>query len=194
MEQHDLRQAKGARHARKRIGRGVGSGQGTYAGRGRKGQKARSGGGVRPGFEGGQMPLIRRISHKPGFRNPFRVEFQAVNLGDLARLFPAGATVDGAALSALRLIDGAEQPFKVLGRGELAHALTVRAPRLSESAKQAIGAAGGSFEELAPAEKRVRNRIHRRRAAEAQAEAARRAQPAPARAPAEAAAPETSEE
>ena len=163
MDQHTLRQAKGAKRARKRIGRGVASGQGTYAGRGVKGQKKRSGGKVRPGFEGGQMPLIRRISHKRGFRNPFRVEFQAVNLRDLAERFPDGATVDAEALAAMRLIDDPMQPFKVLASGELSHALTVRAPRLSSAAKEAITAAGGSFEELSPAVKRVRNRLHLRR-------------------------------
>ncbi len=163
MDQHTLRQAKGAKRARKRIGRGVASGQGTYAGRGVKGQKKRSGGKVRPGFEGGQMPLIRRISHKRGFRNPFRVEFQAVNLRDLAERFPDGATVDAEALAAVRLIDDPTQPFKVLATGELPHALTVHAPRLSAAAKEAITAAGGSFEELSPAVKRVRNRLHLRR-------------------------------
>ena len=163
MDQHTLRQAKGAKRARKRIGRGVASGQGTYAGRGVKGQKKRSGGKVRPGFEGGQMPLIRRISRKRGFRNPFRVEFQAVNLRDLAERFPDGATVDAEALAAVRLIDDPTQPFKVLATGELPHALTVHAPRLSAAAKEAITAAGGSFQELSPAVKRVRNRLHLRR-------------------------------
>lgn len=163
MDQHELKPPAGARHPRKRIGRGVGSGQGTYAGRGVKGQKKR--GKVRVGFEGGQIPLIRRLSHKRGFRNPMRVEYQAVNLGDLAARFPAGATVDGEALAAVRLIDDAEAPFKVLAGGDLTHALTVRAPRLSAAAKEALTAAGGAFEELAPAERRVRNRIHRRRAA-----------------------------
>ena len=163
MDQHTLRQPKGARRARKRIGRGVASGQGTYAGRGVKGQKKRSGGKVRPGFEGGQMPLIRRISHKRGFRNPFRVEFQAVSLRDLAERFPDGATVDADALAAARLIDDPAQPFKVLASGELPHALTVNAPRLSAAAKAAITAAGGSFQELSPAVKRVRNRLHLRR-------------------------------
>ena len=166
MDQHTLRQAKGARHPRKRIGRGVGSGQGTYAGRGVKGQKKRSGGKVRPGFEGGQMPLIRRLTHRRGFRNALRVEFQAVNLRDLAARFPAGATVDAEALAAVRLIDDAGAPFKVLASGELTHALTVQAPRLSQAAKDAITAAGGSFEELSPAVRKVRNRLHRRRAQE----------------------------
>lgn len=163
MDQHTLRQPKGARHARKRIGRGVGSGQGTYAGRGVKGQKKRSGGKVRVGFEGGQMPLIRRIGHRRGFRNPFRVEFQAVNLGTLAETFESGATVDAEALSAVRLIDGVSQPFKILATGDLPHPLHIKAPRLSAAAKQAITSAGGSFEELSPPVKRVRNRLHLRR-------------------------------
>ena len=164
MDQHTLKQAKGARRPRKRIGRGVGSGQGTYAGRGVKGQKKR--GKVPAWFEGGQMPLTRRISHRPGFRNFNRVEYQAVNLKDLAARFEAGATVDGETLAAAGLIDDASQPFKVLANGELDHALTVNAPRLSATAKAAITAAGGSFDELAPAVRKVRNRIHRRRAAE----------------------------
>ncbi|MQA00399.1 MAG: 50S ribosomal protein L15 [Dehalococcoidia bacterium] len=170
MDQHTIRQAKGAKHARKRVGRGPGSGTGTYAGRGRKGQKAR--GSVRPGFEGGQIPMVRRLPRLRGFKNALRVEFQAVNLADLVDRFPAGSVVDADALAAVRLISDANEPFKVLARGELAHALTVRAPRLSEAAKQAITAAGGSFEELAPAEKRVRNRVHRRKAQEAAAPAA----------------------
>ena len=169
MDPHTLRQAPGAKRPRKRIGRGDGSGTGTYAGRGSKGQKARSK--VPVSFEGGQMPLVRRLGHKRGFRNPTRVEFQAVNVGDLAARFEAGATIDGAALAAARLIDDALTPFKVLARGELDRALTVVAPRLSAAAKQAIEGAGGRFEELAPAEHRVRNRVHRRRAAAAAAEA-----------------------
>ena len=162
MDQHTLRPPAGAKRPRLRRGRGNASGKGTYSGRGLKGQKARSGGKVRPGFEGGQIPLIRRLGRKPGFRNPFRTEFQAVNLRDLQDRFAAGDVVDGESLAAIRLIDGPDEPFKVLGDGELTHALTVRAPRLSASAKEAITAAGGSFEELAPAVRRVRNRIHRR--------------------------------
>ena len=165
MDQHTLRQAAGAKRPRKRLGRGNATGQGTYAGRGLKGQKARNN--IKPGFEGGQNPLVRRLPRLRGFRNFRRVEFQPVNLEDLAARFDAGSTVDGAALVAARLLDDADQPFKVLGRGELPHALEVRAPRLSQAAKDAITAAGGSFEELAPAVKRVRNRIHRRAAAAA---------------------------
>jgi large subunit ribosomal protein L15 len=174
VEQHTLRQAKGAKHASKRVGRGPGSGQGTYAGRGRKGQHAR--GSVRPQFEGGQMPLVRRLGHKRGFRNFNRIEFQAVSLRDLNQRFEAGATVDGITLAAAGLIDSPTTAYKVLASGTLDHALIVSAPRLSEAAKQAITAAGGSFEETAPALKLVRNRIHRRAAAAA-AEAAAPAAP-----------------
>jgi large subunit ribosomal protein L15 len=172
VDQHTLSQPAGARRPRKRIGRGDSSGQGGYAGRGLKGQKARAGGGVRPGFEGGQIPITRRLGRLRGFKNRFRTEFQAINLQDLERRFEVGATVDAAALVAARLLQDEREPFKVLGKGALTHALTVRAPRLSASAKEAITAVGGTFEELAPAEKQVRNRIHRRREAEQAAPAA----------------------
>ena len=162
MDQHSLRPPRGAKQARKRVGRGDAAGQGTSAGRGRKGQKSR--GSVRPQFEGGQMPLVRRLGHKRGFRNAGRVEYQAVSLRDLGQRFEAGARVDAEALAAAGLISDAATPYKVLASGELTHALTVTAPRLSQTAKDAIEAAGGSFEETAPAEKRVRNRIHRRAA------------------------------
>lgn len=108
------------------------------------------------------MPLVRRLGHKRGFRNINRIEFQAVSLRDLNARFEAGATVNAESLAAAGLLDNAQTPFKVLASGELDHALTVSAPRLSEAAKAAITAAGGSFEETAPALKRVRNRIHRR--------------------------------
>ncbi len=169
MEQHTLRQSPGAKKVSKRIGRGPGSGQGTYAGKGRKGQKAR--GHVPAQFEGGQMPLVRRLGHKRGFRNFTRIEFQAVSLIELGRRFEAGATVDAAALAAVGLIDAPTSPYKVLANGPLPHALTITAPRLSDAAKEAITAAGGAFEETAPAEHRVRNRIHRRKAAAAAAAA-----------------------
>ncbi|MCC6236549.1 MAG: 50S ribosomal protein L15 [Dehalococcoidia bacterium] len=162
MDQHLLKPPVGSKRPRKRVGRGDSSGHGAYSTRGLKGQKARAGGKVRAGFEGGQIPLVRRLGHKRGFKNALRVEFLAVNLRDLARHFSAGATVDAAALLGVGLLDEEAQPFKVLGLGSLPHALTVRAPRLSETAKAAITAAGGTFEELAAAERRVRNRIHRR--------------------------------
>ena len=169
MDQHTLRQSAGAKRNRKRVGRGPGSGQGTSAGRGRKGQGKR--GSVRTGFEGGQIPLVRRVPHLRGFKNFMRVEYQAVNLDTLAERFPAGSTIDAASLAALRLIDDVKSPFKILSRGEaaLSIALTVNAPRISESAKAAITAAGGSFEETAPADRTPRNRVHRRKAAAAAA-------------------------
>jgi large subunit ribosomal protein L15 len=166
VDQHTLRQPAGAKRPRKRVGRGDASGHGRTATRGMKGQKKR--GSVRPGFEGGQIPMVRRLPHLRGFKNPTRVEFQPINVGLLADRFEAGATVDAVALAAARLIDDVNQPYKVLGRGELAHALTVHAPRLSDSAKQAITAAGGTFEETAPADRTPRNRVHRRKAAQEQ--------------------------
>ena len=142
MQQHELRQPAGATHKRKRVGRGNASGHGTYSTRGRKGQKARSGGGVRPGFEGGQLPLIRRMASKRGFRNPFRVDYEEVNVGMLA-LFTAGAAVNAETLAAARLVRTGK-PVKVLGEGELTMALTVEAASFSKSAKAKIEAAGGS--------------------------------------------------
>lgn len=165
MDPHTLRQPPGAKRPRKRLGRGDGSGTGTYAGRGLKGQKARSK--VPASFEGGQIPLVRRLGHRRGFRNAGRIEFQAVNIGDIAARFEAGATIDAEALAAVRLIDNVRTPFKVLARGELDQPFTVVAPRLSAAAKQAIESAGGRCEELAPAAKRIRNRKHRRDAAAA---------------------------
>ena len=94
MRQHELRQPAGATHKRKRVGRGNASGHGTYSGKGLKGQKARAGGGVRPGFEGGQLPLIRRMARKRGFRNPFRIDYEEVNVGALGQRFPAGSAPD----------------------------------------------------------------------------------------------------
>ncbi len=162
MDQHTLRQPEGAKRSRKRVGRGDASGHGRTAARGMKGQRKR--GSVRPGFEGGQISVVRRLPHLRGFTNPTRVEFLAINLGTLADRFEAGATVDAQSLAAQRLIEDVNQPFKILGRGELAKALTVKAPRLSESAKQAITSAGGSFEELAPVDNTPRDRVHRRKA------------------------------
>lgn len=162
MDQHTLRQSPGAKRPRKRVGRGDASGHGRTASRGMKGQNKR--GSVRPGFEGGQISVVRRLPHLRGFKNPMRVEFQAVNLGTLAERFEAGSTVDAQALAAVRLIEDVNQPYKILARGELAHALTVTAPRISESAKEAITSAGGSFTELAPADRTPRNRVHRRKA------------------------------
>lgn len=142
MQQHELRPPKGAIHKRKRVGRGNASGHGTYATRGLKGQKARAGGGVRPGFEGGQLPLVRRMAYKRGFTNPFRVDYEEVNVGALSRFSP-GASVDVAALQAARLVRTG-RPVKILGSGDLSVKLTVEAHSFSKSAREKIEAAGGS--------------------------------------------------
>ena len=147
MKLTDLHAAPGARKKRKRVGRGPGSGHGKTATKGHKGQKARSGGGVRPGFEGGQMPLHRRAP-KRGFKNPFRHEYAVVNLSDLAR-FPAGSVVDADQLVEARLIKRSQRfAVKILGEGALQHALTVKAHAFSESAKSKIEQSGGRAEVL----------------------------------------------
>jgi large subunit ribosomal protein L15 len=145
MELHDLRPAKGAKKARKRIGRGPGSGSGKTAGRGHKGQKSRSGYSRRYGFEGGQMPLVRRIP-KRGFYNVFRVEYQVVNLRDLERVFADGDTVSVETLVDKGLVRGGKRLVKVLGDGELSKKLTVQVHKYSASAKAGIEKAGGICE------------------------------------------------
>jgi large subunit ribosomal protein L15 len=145
MELHDLHPARGAKKARKRIGRGPGSGSGKTAGKGHKGQKSRSGYSRRYGFEGGQMPLVRRIP-KRGFYNVFRVEYQVVNLRDLERVFADGDTVSVEALVEKGLVRGGKRLVKVLGDGELSKKLTVQVHKYSASAKAGIEKAGGSCE------------------------------------------------
>jgi len=140
----DVRAAYIPRKKRKRVGRGTGSGLGKTAGRGHKGQQARSGGGVSPGFEGGQMPLYRRLP-KRGFNNAkFRQLYSIVNVGQLEGAFDEGATVDAAAIRGARLINAKGGPIKVLGGGDLSKKLHVTADRFSESARRKIEAAGGS--------------------------------------------------
>ena len=141
----DLRPARGATRTRKRVGRGPGSGHGKTAGRGNKGQKSRSGYRHQRGFEGGQMPLHRRVP-KRGFTNIFRVEYDVVNISDLER-FAAGDSVTPEKLAERRLAHG-RRPVKILGDGELKKALTVSAHKFSASAKSRIEAAGGSCEVL----------------------------------------------
>ncbi|MCK9487610.1 MAG: 50S ribosomal protein L15 [Dehalococcoidia bacterium] len=162
MDQHTLKQPAGAKRARKRVGRGVGSGTGRNAARGVKGQKKR--GSVPPGFEGGQISVVRRAPRLRGFKNFGRVEFLAINLETLSDRFPAGATVDGDSLVAAGLLEAPNQPYKILARGELAHALNVTAPRISATAREAITQAGGTVEETAAADRTPRNRVHRRKA------------------------------
>lgn len=148
MKLHDLQPPKGAKKQRKRVGRGHASGQGTYAGRGRKGQKARSGGAKSPYFEGGQLPLVRRLPHKRGFVNIFRVDYAEVNVDRLAAVFEAGAEVTPEAMAAAGLFKPADKPVKILGRGELDKPLTVTAHRFSASARAKIEAAGGTVREI----------------------------------------------
>ena len=144
MKLHELSGAIGATKEVKRVGRGHGSGNGKTAGKGHKGQNARSGGGVRPGFEGGQMPLQRRIP-KRGFNNIFATEYAIVNVSDLA-VFEAGAVVDAQALIEKGLVKKVCDGVKVLGNGELTVALTVKAAAFSKSAKEKIEQAGGKTE------------------------------------------------
>jgi len=140
-----LQPPAGAKHRRKRLGRGYGSGHGTTAGRGQKGQTARSGAPKGPGFEGGQMPLQRRLP-KRGFKNPFRVAYAACNVGDLARLFQAGEVVDLAGLKTRGLVPRRAERWKLLAEGELGHALVVQAQACSAAALAKVAAAGGTVE------------------------------------------------
>ncbi len=146
MLQSDLRPRPGAKHKRKRVGRGNASGHGTYSGRGLKGQKARSGPGIRIGFEGGQLPLIQRMSRKRGFTNIFRVEYAEVNLRSLASHFPAGSEVTPETLVQAGIIKNLKKPVKILSQGDLEGALTVHAHKFSAAARQKIEAAGGKAE------------------------------------------------
>jgi large subunit ribosomal protein L15 len=144
MKLHELKPAKGATKNRKRKGRGVASGLGKTAGRGSKGQNARSGGGVRPGFEGGQMPLHRRLP-KRGFTNIFKKEIAVINLKDLQR-FDSGSVVDHTTLVRSGLLKGRWDGIKLLGQGDISVPLTVKLNAISRSAKSKIEAAGGSVE------------------------------------------------
>lgn len=148
MKLHDLRPAKGSTKPRKRVGRGISAGQGKTAGRGTKGQGARSGGGKGAYFEGGQLPLVRRLPFKRGFTNIFRVEYQEVNVDDLARAFADGDAVTPETLAERNLIKKAGEPVVILGRGDLSVKLSVTAHRFSKSAQEKIEQAGGSVETL----------------------------------------------
>ncbi len=145
MKLHELTPAPGSRQTRKRLGRGIGSGMGKTSGRGHKGQWARTGGGVRPGFEGGQTPLFRRLP-KRGFTNaPFKKEWSIVNLKDLGR-FAAGTVVTPEVLEDAGIVKAVRDGVKILALGELSAALTVRAHAFSGAAKEKIETAGGSAE------------------------------------------------
>tara|TARA_Y100001970_G_scaffold269087_1_gene361100 strand:- start:46168 stop:46719 length:552 start_codon:yes stop_codon:yes gene_type:complete len=149
------------RKNKKRIGRGKASGQGTYAGRGLKGQKAR--GKVKLGFEGGQLPIFRRHGYKKGFRNFNRVEYQAVNLNRIDSLFKKDEIVNAVALFNCGLVNSPTTNYKVLGSGTLSKPLKIIANRFSANAKKIIEDSGGTFEETDPYEKKVRNRKHLRK-------------------------------
>jgi large subunit ribosomal protein L15 len=147
MKQHELQPAWGSTKSRRRVGRGHGSGRGKTAGRGTKGQNSRTGGGVRPYFEGGQMPLVRRLPFKRGFVNIFRVEFTPVNLDRLS-VFEPNTEVTPEALALMGIVRNGNLPVKILGGGELASPLKVKAHAFSASAREKILAVGGTVEEI----------------------------------------------
>ena len=147
MRIHELQPPDGSTRTSVRVGRGHGSGKVKTAGKGTKGQNARAGGGVPPYFEGGQLPLIRKLPYRRGFRNPFRVEFRVVNVRDLAQ-FPAGSTVGPEEFEIAGVLRGKGGPVKVLGQGDIEIKLTVRAHKFSASAREKIESAGGTAETL----------------------------------------------
>jgi large subunit ribosomal protein L15 len=147
MLQHELKPAPGSRRPAKRIGRGNASGHGTYATKGLKGQKARTGNDLRIGFEGGQMMLTARLARKRGFTNKWRLEYEWVNVGQLSKA-SAGGSVTAESLAAAGIISRPELPLKVLGDGEIGQALTVSAHAFTESARKKIEAAGGRVDQL----------------------------------------------
>ena len=144
MKLNELLPPDGSRGTRKRVGRGVGSGQGKTAGKGSKGHNCRSGGGVRPGFEGGQMPLHRRLP-KGGFTNIFKKKIAVINIRDLAR-FESGSIVDETALLRAGLVKGRRDGIKLLGQGEIKIPLTIKVNEISKNAREKIIAAGGNIE------------------------------------------------
>jgi large subunit ribosomal protein L15 len=148
MDLSNLKPPKGAKHSKKRVGRGQGSGQGKTAGRGHKGAQSRSGYKFKRGFEGGQMPLHRRVP-KRGFHNPFHIQYEVVNLDTLAAKFDAGTVVTPDLLREHGLVGGRKRRVKVLGRGEVDKNLTVHAHKFSGKAAEKIAAAGGAIELIA---------------------------------------------
>jgi large subunit ribosomal protein L15 len=147
MRIHELRPPAGSTRTSTRIGRGHGSGKVKTGGKGTKGQNARAGGGVPPYFEGGQLPLIRKLPYRRGFRNPFRVEFRVVNVRDLAQ-FPTGSTVGPEEFEIAGVLRGKGGPVKILGQGDFDIKLTVRAHKFSASAREKIESAGGTAETI----------------------------------------------
>tara|TARA_B100001750_G_C15518214_1_gene609095 strand:+ start:1667 stop:2137 length:471 start_codon:yes stop_codon:yes gene_type:complete len=147
MRENELKPAPGSKKAKRRVGRGNASGHGTYSGKGLKGQKARSGAGPRRGFEGGQLALIKRLPHKRGFKNPFRIEYQPVNLDKLSE-FESGSEVSPETLRERGIIKNIRKPVVILSEGSLDQPLTVSAHRFSVAAKEKIISAGGTINEL----------------------------------------------
>jgi len=152
MRLDELSPAPGSKKSRKRVGRGDGSGHGTYSGRGSKGQKSRSGYRTKPGFEGGQLPLIKRLPQKRGFVNIFRTEYSVVNI-DKLNMFESGSEVTPERLVAAGLVKSLRQPVKILADGDISHPLSVKAHKFSVAAKAKIEAAGGKVEEVGNASK-----------------------------------------
>lgn len=147
MKQHEISPAAGSRKDRKRVGRGDGSGNGTYSGRGCKGQKSRSGYSIKPGFEGGQLPIIKRLPRKRGFTNLFRKEYSIVKLGAL-NIFEANSEVTPEALLDAGIVKSLKLPVKILADGDMKHPLTVKADKFSAAAKTKLEAAGGKAVEV----------------------------------------------
>jgi len=147
VRQDELSPAPGSKQRRKRVGRGDGSGHGTYSGRGCKGQKSRSGHRMRPGFEGGQLSLIKRLPQKRGFTNIFRTEYSIVNISKLS-IFESGSEVTPEKLVAARIVKSLRHPIKILADGDINRPLVVKANKFSAAAKAKIEAAGGQAEEV----------------------------------------------
>lgn len=147
MRQDELSPASGSKKDRKRVGRGDGSGHGTYSGRGSGGQKSRAGYKMKPGFEGGQLPLIRRLPRKRGFVNIFRIEYSVININEL-NMFESGSEVTPERLVTAGLVKSLRHPVKILAEGDIKHPLVVKAHKFSTAAKAKIEAAGGRVEEV----------------------------------------------
>ncbi len=147
MRQNELFPPPGSKKERKRVGRGDGTGHGTYSGRGCKGQKSRSGYSTKPGFEGGQLPLIQRLPRKRGFFNIFRTEYNVINI-DKLNMFESGSEVTPEKLVSAGLVKSLRYPVKILGEGEINHPLLVKAHKFSTAAKAKIEAVGGRVEEV----------------------------------------------
>ncbi len=152
MRQDELSPAPGSKKSRKRVGRGDGSGHGTYSGRGCKGQKSRAGYKMRPGFEGGQLPLIKRLPQKRGFTNIFRTEYSVVNINKL-NMFETGSEVTPERLVSAGVVKSLRHPIKILAEGDINYPLSVKANKFSAAAKAKIEAAGGKAEEIEHAAK-----------------------------------------